>query len=118
MGVTRLELVPCPKFKELKFSLSLMGARTNLRFEIILSNYWHALCYKAENSDKLFHLSIVVWKWMETTQVEELNITNFTFHDLGMEIVQKNFNHNSYVYYYKNGVQFTSLHHYGTLKMK
>ncbi len=51
--------VPCPKLKELNFSLSLMGACTNPWFEIVLWNYWHALCYKVENSDRLCHVSIV-----------------------------------------------------------
>jgi hypothetical protein len=77
--------------------MSFMGACTNPWCEIILWIYWHALCYKVENSDKLCHLSILVWKWIGTTQVEELNITNFTSHDLIMEIIQNSFNHNSYI---------------------
>jgi hypothetical protein len=36
-----------------------MGACTNPWFEIVLWNYWHALCYKVENSDRLCHVSIV-----------------------------------------------------------
>jgi len=74
-----------------------MGARTNLQFEIIIWNYWHALCYKVENSDRLCCLSIVVWKWIETTQVEGFKITNLTSHEIIMEIVQNSFNRNSYV---------------------
>jgi hypothetical protein len=78
-------------------SLSLMGAHTNPWFEFFFWNYWHALCYKVENSDRLCHLSIVVWKWIRPTQVEGLNITNLTSHDLVMEIVQNSFNRNSYI---------------------
>jgi hypothetical protein len=74
-----------------------MGACTNPQFEMILWNYWHALCYKVENSDRLCHLSIVVWKWIRTTQVEGLNITNLKSHDLIMEIMQNSFNRNSYI---------------------
>jgi hypothetical protein len=89
--------VPCPKLKELNFSLSLMGACTNPWFEIILWNYLYALCYKIENNDRLCHLSIVIWKWIGTTQVKGLNIINLTSHDLIIEIVQNSFNYNSYV---------------------
>ncbi len=60
---------PLSKIQRIEFLIITNGS-INPWFEIILWNYWHTLCYRIENNDKLCHLSIIAWKWIVIAQVE------------------------------------------------
>jgi len=60
---------PLSKIQRIEFLIVTNGS-INPWFEIILWNYWHTLCYRIENNDRLCHLSIVAWKWIVIAQVE------------------------------------------------
>jgi hypothetical protein len=69
MGIVGLAWCPLSKIQRIE-SFVVTNTSINSWFEIILRNYWHTLCYRLENNDKLCRLSIVAWKWIVIAQVE------------------------------------------------